>query len=313
MKVRGYCLLNWLWSVPTMHTQRRITPFYFLAPAVIILALVGIYPLLFAAWISLHTYLLAQPNVPHDFVWLSNYLSVLQDGAFWGAIGRTLFYLVVALPIEILIGLAIAFMLRRGRWAGLRGFARVMLVIPLAMTPVVTGLIGRLIFNQDFGVANYFHTVLTGNQIGIAWLGSPTLAFAAILLLEIWQWTPFAALIFLSGLTAVPAEVEEAATLETRSFWVMLRKIQMPFLMPALTAILILRTADILKQFDMVYTLTSGGPGSSTELINLYITRIGLRGAFDQGIASAQAILMLVLTILLSRLYIRYLYKGDEA
>ncbi len=296
-----------------MHTQKRITPFLFLGPAVVILALVGIYPLIFAAWVSLHNYLLAQPNIPHDLVWLANYVTVLRDGSFWGAIGRTLFYLAVALPIQIVLGLAIAFMLQRGAWARLRGFARVMLVIPLAMTPVVTGLIGRLIFNQEFGVANFVQKGLTGNPIGTEWLGNPVLAFVTILLLEIWQWTPFAALIFLSGLTAVPVEVEEAATLETRSFWVMLRSIQFPFLLPALTAILILRTADILKQFDMVYTLTSGGPGSSTELINLYITRIGLRGAFDQGVASAQAILMLVLTTVLSRMYIRYLYKGDDA
>ncbi|UQN08887.1 carbohydrate ABC transporter permease [Deinococcus sp. QL22] len=296
-----------------MHTQRRITPFVFLAPAVLVLALVGIYPLVFAAWVSLHTYLLAQPNIPHDFVWLSNYLTVLKDGSFWGAIGRTLLYLGLSLPIQIALGLGIAMLLRRGPWGRLRGFARVALVIPLAMTPVVTGLIGRLMFNQDFGVVNFALNSVTGQTVGTEWLGNPNLAFVTILLMEIWQWTPFAALIFLSGLTAVPVEVEEAATLETRSFWAMLRHIQLPFLLPALTAILILRTADILKQFDMVYTLTSGGPGSSTELINLYITRIGLRGAFDQGVASAQAILMLVLTTVLSRLYIRYLYRGDNA
>ncbi|PNY79685.1 carbohydrate ABC transporter permease [Deinococcus koreensis] len=296
-----------------MHTQRRLTPFLFLSPAVVVLAVVGIYPLVFAAWVSLHTYLLAQPNIPRDFVWFSNYLTVLRDGSFWGAIGRTLIYLAVSLPIQIALGLGIALLLRRGPWARLRGFARVSLVIPLAMTPVVTGLIGRLIFNQDFGVVNFAVNSVTGRTVGIEWLGHPTLAFVTILLLEIWQWTPFAALIFLSGLTAVPAEVEEAATLETRSFWAMLRHIQLPFLLPALTAILILRTADILKQFDMVYTLTSGGPGSSTELINLYITRIGLRGAFDQGVASAQALLMLILTTVLSRLYIRYLYRGDDA
>ncbi|THF70205.1 sugar ABC transporter permease [Deinococcus sp. Arct2-2] len=296
-----------------MHTQRRITPFVFLAPAVLVLAVVGIYPLIFAAWVSLHTYLLAQPNIPHDFVWLSNYLTVLKDGSFWGAIGRTLLYLGVSLPIQIALGLGIAMLLRRGPWGRLRGFARVALVIPLAMTPVVTGLIGRLMFNQDFGVVNFALNSVTGQTVGTEWLGNPNLAFVTILLMEIWQWTPFAALIFLSGLTAVPVEVEEAATLETRSFWAMLRHIQLPFLLPALTAILILRTADILKQFDMVYTLTSGGPGSSTELINLYITRIGLRGAFDQGVASAQAILMLVLTTVLSRMYIRYLYRGDNA
>jgi multiple sugar transport system permease protein len=126
--------------------------------------------------------------------------------------------------------------------------------------------------------------------------------------MDIWQWTPFCALVLLAGLSMVPGEIEEAARLETRSAWRVLQHVQLPYLLPGLTAILILRTADILKLFDMVFVMTRGGPGSATELVSIYIQRIGFR-VFDQGVASAQAILLLIVTILLSRLYIKLVYR----
>jgi multiple sugar transport system permease protein len=126
--------------------------------------------------------------------------------------------------------------------------------------------------------------------------------------MDIWQWTPFCALVLLAGLTMVPTEVEEAARLVTKSRWQIVRHVQLPFLLPSITVILILRTADILKMFDTVFTMTRGGPGSATELISVYIQRIGFR-VFDQGVASAQAILLLILTIILARLYIRFVYQ----
>jgi multiple sugar transport system permease protein len=183
---------------------------------------------------------------------------------------------------------------------------RLSLVIPLATTFAVVGLIGRLMFNDQFGVVNH----LLG-MVGIApvqWLAQPTTAFLAVALMDVWQWTPFVALVLLAGLTMVPAEIEEAAKLDAGGAWAILRHIQLPFLLPGITAVLILRTADILKLFDLIFVMTRGGPGSATELIAVYIQRIGFR-VFDQGIASAQAILLLIITILLSRLYIRLVYR----
>jgi multiple sugar transport system permease protein len=106
----------------------------------------------------------------------------------------------------------------------------------------------------------------------------------------------------------VPTEIEEAARLETRSRWQIIRHVQLPFLLPSVTVILILRTADVLKMFDTVFTMTRGGPGAATEFVSVYIQRIGFR-VFDQGVASAQAILLLILTIVLARLYIKFVYK----
>ena len=165
------------------------------------------------------------------------------------------------------------------------------------------GLLGQVMFNQRFGVVNQ----LLGG-VDINWIGDPTNAFIMIIFWDVWQWTPFVALVLLAGLTMVPGEVEEAARLETKSWWTVLRYVQLPFLIPGLVAVLILRTADTLKLFDMVFTLTRGGPGASTEFISLMIQRVGFR-TFDQGLASAQAIILLAITIVLAQIYIRIFYK----
>ena len=280
--------------------------FAFLAPAVAALALIGIFPTVFALVNSFRRYNLAKPRDPTPFIGLDNYLTVLYDPSFWGALGRTFLFLVTVVPIQIALGLVIALLLHKPGLSGFKLLARLSLVIPLATAPAVVGLIGRLIFNRDFGVANAVLALVGGGPI--EWLGDTTNAFIAVALMDIWQWTPFCALVLLAGLTMVPTEVEEAARLETKSRWQIVRYVQMPFLLPSVTVILILRTADILKMFDTVFTMTRGGPGAATELVSVYIQRVGFR-VFDQGVASAQAIMLLILTIVLARLYVKYVYR----
>ena len=290
---------------PTMWNNKRAA-FAFLAPAVAALALIGIFPTVFALVNSFRRYNLAKPRDPTPFVGFDNYLTVLYDPSFWGALGRTFMFLVTVVPIQIALGLIIALLLHKPGLSGFKLLARLSLVIPLATAPAVAGLIGRLIFNRDFGVAN---AVLAFVGAGpVEWLGDTTNAFIAVALMDIWQWTPFCALVLLAGLTMVPTEIEEAARLETKSRWQIVRYVQMPFLLPSVTVILILRTADILKMFDTVFTMTRGGPGAATELVSVYIQRVGFR-VFDQGVASAQAIMLLILTIVLARLYVKYVYR----
>ncbi|TRD15680.1 carbohydrate ABC transporter permease [Palleronia caenipelagi] len=274
----------------------------FLGPAVLGLALVGIAPLLYALWTSLHFFNLTKLK-KIEFIGLENYWTVLTDGVFWQAMGRTFFLLGTALPLQIALGLGIALLLHQPGLTLLKTLARLSLVLPMATTYAVVGLLGQVMFNQKFGVMNQ---LLGGADIN--WIGDPQNAFAMIIFWDVWQWTPFVALVLLAGLTMVPGEVEEAARLETKSWWVILRHVQLPFLLPGLTAVLILRTADTLKLFDMVFTLTRGGPGAATEFISLMIQRVGFR-AFDQGLASAQAVILLIITIILARIYIRVFYK----
>jgi len=291
--------------------------FWFVAPAMIVLLVVGIIPLLFALWTSFQQFILTKahfkgailgvwPIFDAPFVWLSNYRDLLFDESFRNALGRSFLFLVINLPIQVVLGLTIALLLHRPGHEWLKNITRVALVIPMATTFAVVGLIGRLLFNGDFGINNFFWNMLFGHKL--EWLADPNLAFISISIMDCWQWTPFCALVLYSSLTMVPVEIEEAAKLETDKWWHVLRKVQLPFMLPGLTAILILRTADILKMFDVVFIMTRGGPGAATELISIYIQRIGFR-SFEQGMASAEAIVLLVITIVLSRIYIRFIYR----
>ena len=280
----------------------RRTLWGFIGPAIFGLAIVGIAPLLYAVWTSLYFFNLTKLKRA-EFIGMENYWNVLSDNSFWQAMGRTFFLLVTSLPLQIALGLGIALVLHRPGLTLVKTLARLSLVLPMATTYAVVGLLGQVMFNQKFGVVNQ----LMGGA-NINWIGDPTNAFIMIIFWDVWQWTPFVALVLLAGLTMVPGEVEEAARLETKSWWTVLRFVQLPFLLPGLTAVLILRTADTLKLFDMVFTLTRGGPGAATEFISLMIQRVGFR-AFDQGLASAQAIILLIITIVLARIYIRIFYK----
>lgn len=298
-------------SAPVRHNPGygRWTPLWFLAPAVAALLAIGIYPMLFAVVTSFRQYNITRRDdmlAGFPFVGLQNYVNAVTDQTFWDSLLLTLEFYLTVVPLQIVLGVIVALMLHRPGLPFLRGFARVALVVPLATTYAVVGLIGRLIFNRDFGVANQFL-----GWFGIQasdWLGNPAGAFIAIVAMDVWQWTPFVALIFLAGLSMVPVEVEEAARLETRRHWALLRYVQLPYMLPGLTAVLILRSADVLKLFDTVFVMTRGGPGSATDLISVYVQRVGFK-VFDLGLGSAQAILMLVLTVLLSRLYIRVFYR----
>lgn len=290
--------------------HRRKTLWVFLLPAVFALLVVGLGPILFAVNMSLRRYNLARPADLGTFIGFENYGAMLSDPTFWDALLRTFSFLAVVLPIQLLLGLGIAMLLHLPGQSFLRMLTRVALVIPLATAPAVLGLMGRLLFNREAGIVNY--SLSLAGVSPITWLGTPSTAFAAVAAMEVWQWTPLAALVFLAGLTTVPKETEEAARLETNRWYHILRYVQLPYLLPGLTLILILRTADVLKLFDLVFTMTRGGPGNATELISIYIQRIGFR-VFDQGVASAQAILLLVLCIILSRLYIRLFYREATA
>ncbi|XWN30226.1 MAG: sugar ABC transporter permease [Devosia sp.] len=288
----------------TTRVQKR-TLFAFIAPAVIALALIGIVPLLYAVWTSLHNFNLTKlRNV--KFIGLENYGTVLTDGVFWEAMGRTFTLLSIALPLQIALGLGIALLLHQPGLSFLRTLTRLSLVLPMATTYAVVGLLGQVMFNLKYGVVNQLIGFLGADPVN--WIGDPTNAFITVVFWDVWQWTPFVALVLLAGLTTVPGEIEEAAKLETKRWWTVLRHVQLPFLIPGLVAVLILRTADTLKLFDMVFTMTRGGPGAATEFISLLIQRVGFR-AFDQGLASAQAVILLIITIILSQLYIRLFYK----
>jgi len=283
----------------------RATLFAFLGPSVFALVLVGIVPLGYAVWRSFYYFNLTQ-LARSEFIGFENYATVLTSQAFWGAMGRTATLFAIAVPIQIAIGLTIALALHRPGLTLFKTLTRLALVLPMATTYAVVGLLAQVMMNQKYGVFNQMFGWIGIDPINI--IGDPTNAFIGVVFWDIWQWTPFVTLVLLAGLTTVPPEIEEAARLETKSNWAILRHVQLPFLIPSLVAVLILRTADTLKLFDMPFTMTRGGPGNATEFIAVLIERIGNR-QFDIGLASAHSIIMLAITIVLARLYIKLLYR----
>lgn len=288
----------------TMRVPRR-TLFVFIGPAVFALLLVGVVPLGFAVWKSFHYFNLTK-LAESRFVGLDNYAFVLTDPVFWQAMGRTATLFAVAVPVQLFLGLTIALVLHRPGLGLFKVLTRLSLVLPMATTYAVVGLLAQVMLNQKYGVINQM--LGWAGVEAINFIGDPTNAFIGVIIWDIWQWTPFVALILLAGLSTVPPEIEEAAQLETKSNWIVLRHVQLPYLIPSLVAVLILRTADTLKLFDMPFTMTRGGPGSATEFIAILIERVGNR-QFDIGMASAQAIIMLAITIALARLYIHFFYR----
>lgn len=283
----------------------RFTLAAFIGPALVSLAAVGILPLLYALWKSLYFFNLTKRNATR-FVGLDNYLSVLTDPVFWQAMGRTALLFILSVPLQIALGLGIAILLHRPGLSLFKMLTRLSLVLPMATTYAVVGLLAQVMFNIKYGVINQLLGFVGIEPVN--WIGDPFNAYVAVVFWDVWQWTPFVALVLLAGLSTVPPEIEEAAQLETKHWFTVLRHVQLPFLLPGLVAVLILRTADTLKLFDMVFTMTRGGPGSATEFIAILIERTGNR-QFDIGIASAQSIILLVITVLLARAYIRFFYR----
>ena len=274
------------------------------APALAVLLSLSIYPLLYSVQISLQT------DSPAGPVWgLGNFERLLIDHFFWAAMAHTLIYAVAALLIEFFLGLGLALLLNlsiRGR-----RFFRATLLIPMMLPTVVVGVVWRLMFNPNFGTINGVLRQLGVNTEQLTWTASPRLALAAVIAVDVWQWTPFVFLVLLAGLQAIPQEPYEAARVDGSSSWQTFRHVTLPLLKPAILIVLLLRTMDLLRVFDQIFILTEGGPGFATETVSLYIYRAAFRFT-DFGYAAAMSFVLLIITNLISTIYIRLLQSRES-
>jgi multiple sugar transport system permease protein len=296
---------------PTTHEVklpriRKWEPWFFVGPSLILLLAVGLYPTIFVAYFSFHSWTMGMG--PPVFSGFDNYIETLTSSDFVSSILRTFLFLIVTLPIELFLGLSIALALDQTRNAWLRRLVQILLVVPIATTPSVVGMLVQLMFNTQLGVVNYGLHVL---GIGpVDWLGNADAALGMVMMTQIWEWTPFVALVLSASLATVPQDIEEAITLETESFWARFRYIKLPFLRPGLVASIVFQTIFTIKTFDMIYSIEKGGPGDATQMIALHIERIAFRG-FDVGLASAESVLTLIVTIVLAQSVVTFLYKDE--
>ena len=274
-----------------------------IAPAMAIILAFALFPLAYALDVSFRFADLTGGGVG-KFVGLDNYRLVLADSAFWDSAWLTVKFTFFAVALEMGLGIAIAFLIH-GATIG-KGLIRSLMVLPLATSAAVTGLFWRYLYDTQFGLINYALSLIGLPQPN--WLGDINLALWSVIMFDVWQWTPFVALIALAGLQSLPREPFEAAELDGASTWRVLRVLTFPMLKPVLFLVLVLRTIDCLRLYDAVAVLTSGGPGTSTETMTFYLYRTGLK-LFRMDYASTMAIFFLYAMLVASVFALKPLLK----
>ncbi|MDI3542738.1 MAG: multiple sugar transport system permease protein [Candidatus Atribacteria bacterium] len=245
-----------------------------------------------------------------SWIGLRNYKYLfLEDKDFWYSLRISLFFSGFTVVTEFGLGLLIALLFNR-RITGKRLWMS-FLIIPMVITPSIVSLIWKLMLNTEYGVLNYLLSLLSIGKIN--WLGYEN-ALWSLILVDIWEWTPFMALILYAGLQALPQEPYEAALVDGASSIQLFRFITLPLMRPIILISILLRAIDSLKMFDIVYGLTQGGPGNATELMSLHIYRLGFRHTNWIGRASANAVILLMIVTLLTTVLLRIMKResGEE-
>ena len=242
------------------------SPWPWLLPLVALLVVFTIYPLIYNIWLSFHEF--APRKRALVFVGLANWEQLLNDTRFWGSLAVTFTYFIVALIFEIALGMAIALLLddELPGFGALRAILSMTLVIP----PAIAGMMFLLMEDPQFGAITYFLNVLGLLDKTTPILATSSLALAGVLLVEIWQWTPFMVLIFLAGLRSLPSEPYEAAMIDGASSFQMFRRLTLPMMSRVIAVAVLLRGIDLFRVFDYVFVMTSGGPGTATYSLSLY-------------------------------------------
>ena len=280
----------------------RRTALAMVSPTVVIVALVFVYPLLVSLWTSFQYKVLSQPDL-NRFYGLGNYQWLWKEPRFWDAFTRSIVFLVFTVALSIAIGMLVALLL--DHYCRYSPWLKALYLVPMVVTPVVVGIQWRFLLNAQFGVLTWLLEAIR-LPIGGAWLTKPIGAMFWVIVVDIWYYTPMVILLFGAGLESIPTEIRDAAKVDGATAWQRTRYVFVPMLKAVLGVTLLIRTIGGLRAFDTILVITEGGPGRSTEVVNLLAYRYGLQ-YFDMGKASAMGWVMLVLALVLTVLYIRLL------
>jgi len=283
------------------------TKFWFLGPAVVWILVFTIFPLLYALYTSFFSFRFGKIN---QFVGLTNFGRLFTDANLHNGLRVTLIFVAVTVTIQMLLGFGLALLLNREMRG--KNILRAIMILPLFATPVAMGYLGITMFYEINGPVNELIRAFGGSDI--PWLSNPFWAQVAIVLIDIWQWTPFVFLVSLAALQGLPADLFEAAEVDGASGWQSFRRITLPLMAPVLWLILLLRLVEAFKVFDIPTSLTLGGPGRATEVYSLFTYRTALR-FFDHGYAAAQGFLLLIIVSLIVGLLfgrIRSIYQEER-
>jgi multiple sugar transport system permease protein len=267
-----------------MKPRRVPEGFWWVLPSIVVLLALSIYPLLYAVKLSLSN--------------SGNFTRLVSDRLFLTAGAQTILLTIVALAIEFVLGLALALLI--DSLARARSAFRTALLVPMLLPPVVAAVAWRLIYNPQFGVLNGTLRQLGFNTARLTWTSGEASALASVILVDVWEWTPFLFLLLSAGLQAIPPEPIEAARVDGAGAWRIFVDVTLPLLKPTIVLALLLRAMDLVRIFDQIFILTQGGPGTATETVSLYIYRTAFRFS-NFGYAAAMSFVLLAATMLFSR------------
>jgi multiple sugar transport system permease protein len=285
-------------------TMRRLFPYLLVAPAVIYLLGITLYPGLFAMWQSL--YFVRFNNA--TFVGLENYADLMRDREFWQALWNTLVIGTISLTVQTVLALTLAYHAYRDPWV--KGW-RILFLMPMLFMPSAVAYLWQLAFNDGRVISDILMRAGVVDAT-IPFLSSVWLARLTLIVTDVWQWTPFLFIIFVAGLQSQDAEVEEAARLDGASWFQIFWNVSLPLLRPVIAVAVVLRGIDISTMFASVTIMTAGTPGGMTETISYFIYRTGFR-MFNFGYASAASVVMLVLTIVIAQTVVKRAFRSGRA
>jgi multiple sugar transport system permease protein len=266
-----------------------------LAPAFVALMATTTFPLLYLIWSSGFRIDLAMPFA-NGFVGLDNYRDLLGDDRFWYSLLVSLIYTASTVVLQVVIGLALALLvmgMRRGQM-----LFRAVAILPVVLSPAVVGMVWRtFMLAPEFGIVDFL--AINAGLGSKNWLGDPLLALISVIMIHTWQWTPFAFMVLLASLASLPDDIYEAARIDRASAWQRFVRITLPLLRPAIVMVVIMRTMVALTAFAAIFTVTGGGPGTATEILNLYAYRKSFT-ELSIGYGSALAVALLVVTVAIS-------------
>jgi ABC-type sugar transport system permease subunit len=294
---------------PNLRQQDRRVAWLLLAPSLVVMLGVTVWPILSTLFLSFFD-APAGINQTRTFVGLGNYLSLLGDQTFWETIGRTMYFTLVSVGLEMVVGLAVAQLVHSHPWGW--KFLRFALIIPWAVPTIVNGAMWRWIYNANFGALNGILFQLGLIKHYIPWLTLPNMAMNLVILADVWHMMPFVALILQAALATLPLELDEAAAVDGANAWQRFFSIRLPMLRPAILVALIVRTVDAFRVFDIAYVITNGGPAFKTVTIT-YLTYLNTFSYGKQGTGAALSFLISIFTIAMAFVYIRFLYRPEEA
>jgi multiple sugar transport system permease protein len=277
-----------------MRTPRWV-PLFYVGPAVLVMAAACLYPVLSAFQLSFFDWSMGTPWSSARFVGLDSFVSAFSNPRVWSSLWTTLMFAAVCVSAEMVLGIALALALEHP----VRGMAffRTLFILPMMIAPIAVGLAWRYMFDAQFGLIN---AVLGLFGIGAkAWLADPTLAFAAIVIADVWQWTPFVFIMMIAALANVDSSVIEASRIDGANWWQMTFRVKLPMIMHVIAITLMMRLIDAFRVLEVIYVLTFGGPGDSTEILALHIYKTAFVGQ-QLGVAAAISVLLLVVVAALS-------------